>query len=191
AAGSQPAGPSLWRSKTFVAVVATGSLVQASHAVLYGFASLQWAAQGLDGLQIGALWGIGVVAEIVLFAVSGRLATRLRPLDMLAIGALGAMLRWVVMAFDPPAAMLPALQCLHALSFGATHLGAMQALAEERRGATAQGDYASVVAIVFAATMGASGLLVSALGSVAYLAMAASATAGAVIAIGARRYARA
>ncbi|NVO15632.1 MAG: MFS transporter [Rhodoplanes sp.] len=191
AVAAHAAGPSLWRSRTFVAVVATGSLVQASHAVLYGFASLQWAAKGLDGLEIGALWGIGVVAEIALFAVSGRLQARLRPLDMLALGALGAVLRWIVMAFDPPTAMLPALQCLHALSFGATHLGAMQFLADERRGATAQGDYASVVAVVFAVTMGASGLLVSAFGSLAYLAMAASATAGAVIALGARRYARA
>jgi len=58
------AGASLWGSRTFVAVVAIGSVVQSSHAVLYGFASLQWAAKGLDGLQIGALWGIGVVAEI-------------------------------------------------------------------------------------------------------------------------------
>ncbi|MTW15326.1 MFS transporter [Rhodoplanes serenus] len=181
------AGASLWGSRTFVAVVAIGSVVQSSHAVLYGFASLQWAARGLDGLQIGALWGIGVVAEIGLFAVSGRLAGRLRPIDMLALGAGGALLRWGVMAFDPPTALLPALQCLHALSFGATHLGAMQFLAAERRGATAQGDYASVVAVVFTAAMGAAGLLVEAFGSLAYLAMAASAMVGTVIAVAARR----
>lgn len=190
-AAAHAAGAGLWRSRTFLAVVVAGSLVQASHAVLYGFASLQWAAKGLDGLAIGALWGIGVVAEIALFAVSGRLQAWLRPLDMLALGALGAVLRWGAMTFDPPTAMLPALQCLHALSFGATHLGAVQFLADARRGATAQGDYASVVAVVFAVTMGASGLLVAALGSFAYLAMAASAMAGAAIALGARRYARA
>jgi PPP family 3-phenylpropionic acid transporter len=45
------AGASLWGSRTFVAVVAIGSVVQSSHAVLYGFASLQWAARGLDGFR--------------------------------------------------------------------------------------------------------------------------------------------
>ncbi|MDC7983001.1 MFS transporter [Rhodoplanes sp. TEM] len=190
-AGPAAARPSPWRSPRFVAVVAAGALIQASHAVLHGFASLQWAAKGLDGLEIGALWGIGVVAEIGLFAFSGRLGTRLRPLDMLLLGGAGAVLRWTVMAFDPPAGLLPALQGLHALSFGAAHLGAMHFLAEEHRGATGQGDYASVVAVVFAVAMGASGLLVSAFGSFAYLAMAASATAGVAIAAGARRSARA
>lgn len=187
--GASPAAvrPSPWRSGRFVAVAAAGSLIQASHAVLYGFASLQWAAKGLDGLEIGALWAIGVVAEIVLFAFSGRVAARLRPVDLLVLGGAGAVLRWTVMAFDPPAVLLPGLQCLHALSFGAAHLGAMHFLAEEHRGATAQGDYASVVAVVFAATMGVSGLLVTAFGSFAYLAMAASATAGVAIALVARR----
>ncbi|MFD2184135.1 MFS transporter [Rhodoplanes azumiensis] len=179
--------PNPWRSPRFVAVVVAASLIQASHAVLHGFASLQWAAKGLDGLEIGGLWAIGVVAEIVLFAVSGRVAARLRPVDLLMLGGAGAVLRWTVMAFDPPAVLLPGLQGLHALSFGAAHLGAMHFLAEEHRGATAQGDYASVVSVVFAVTMGTSGLLVTAFGSFAYLAMAASATAGVAIALLARR----
>ena len=94
------------------------------------------------------------------------------------------------MAFDPPAALLPWLQCLHGLSFGATHLGAMHFLARfaaERQGAIAQGDYSTVVAVVGAAAMGLSGVLVGAFGTYAYLAMAASAAAGGAIVAGARR----
>lgn len=185
-----PAGLSLWRSRRFVAVVIAGGLVQASHAVYYGFASLQWAAKGWDGTTIGALWAVGVVAEIVLFAASGRFLTALRPFDLLAIGAAGAVLRWSAMAFDPPALLVPALQCLHALSFGAAHLGAMHALgrfAAERRGATAQGDYSAVVATMSALAMGLAGVLVEAFGSYAYLAMAAAAAlGGAVIAAAGR-----
>ena len=45
------------------------------------------------------------------------------------LGGAGAVLRWTAMAFDSPVALLPVLQCLHGLSFGATHLGAMHALA--------------------------------------------------------------
>jgi hypothetical protein len=102
--------PSLWRSPAFVALVAATSLIQASHAVFHGFASLQWAAKGLDGPVIGALWGIGVLAEIALFAASGRIMVRIRPIDLIGLGAIGAALRWTVKAFDPPAALLPWLQ---------------------------------------------------------------------------------
>jgi PPP family 3-phenylpropionic acid transporter len=185
-----PARPPLWRSRRFVAVVVAAGLIQASHAVYYGFASLQWAARGLDGTAIGALWAIGVIAEIVLFAASGRFLTGLRPFDLLAIGAGGAVLRWSVMAFDPPTALMPALQCLHALTFGATHLGAMLALgrfAAEHRGATAQGDYSAVVATMSAAAMGLAGVLVEAFGAYSYLAMAAAAAIAGFILVAAGR----
>ena len=111
--------------RTFLAVVAAASLIQASHAVYYGFSALAWRAQGLDGAAIAALWALGVIAEIVLFALQARLPPFFTPLRLLTIGALGGALRWTAMAFDPPAAALPALQILHAASFGATHLGAL------------------------------------------------------------------
>ncbi|MFY9624316.1 MAG: MFS transporter [Rhodoplanes sp.] len=186
--------PSIWRSPAFVAVVAATSLIQASHAVLNGFASLQWEAKGLAGPAIGALWAIGVLSEIGLFAASGRVMARLRPIDLIGLGAIGATLRWTAMAFDPPVLLLPALQCLHGLSFGATHLGAMHFLAgfaAGRQDATAQGDYSTVIAVVFAAEMGLAGVLVEQFGAYAYLAMAALALAGAAIIAGARRLGRA
>jgi PPP family 3-phenylpropionic acid transporter len=89
---------------------------------------------------------------------------------------------------------LPVLQCLHGLSFGATHLGTMHFLASfaaGRQDATAQGDYSAVVAVVFAAEMGLAGVLVGQFGAYAYLAMAASALAGAAIVAVARRSRRA
>src|SRR5213078_1641342 len=140
-------------SKTFLAVAAAASLVQASHAVYYGFSTLEWSARGLDGLVIGALWSLGVVAEIVLFAISGRLPAFLGPAALLGIGAAGGVIRWGVMALNPPAILLPALQCLHGLSFGATHLGSVQFLARaapEDRAATAQGDFSTIIAVVMA-----------------------------------------
>ena len=63
----------LLRDKAFLAVVAAASLIQASHAVFYGFSAVEWRGAGLDGGTIAALWGIGVIAEIVLFALSARL----------------------------------------------------------------------------------------------------------------------
>jgi PPP family 3-phenylpropionic acid transporter len=190
AAAERPSSLTLWKDRTFVGVVAAASLIQSSHAVLHGFATLQWRDKGLDGLAIGGLWAIGVLAEIALFAVSKRVLAAVTPLSMIVLGGFGAVLRWGVMPLDPPASVLPVLQCLHALSFGATHLGSMQYLAQlsvKRLGATAQGDFSAVQGLVFAATMGLSGVLVESFGTFAYAAMAVTAAAGAAIAVLARR----
>jgi PPP family 3-phenylpropionic acid transporter len=175
-------------SPALLAVVMAASLIQASHAVYYGFSTLAWSARGLDGIAIGALWALGVIAEIVLFAVSGRLP--FGPAVLLGLGAAGAVIRWTAMAFDPPAALLPALQCLHGLSFGATHLGAVQYLARtapDGLGATAQGYLSIALGLVMAAAMGLSGMLFGACGSLAYLAMAGSALLGGGCAVAAYR----
>ena len=174
-----------------LAAHAAASLIQASHAVYYGFSALAWRAAGLDGAVIGALWALAVVAELVLFAVSGRLP--LAPPTLLIAGAAGAVVRWGAMAFDPPPALLPVLQCLHALSFGATHLGALgcvQRAAPAELGATAQGHLAVAQGLVMAAAMGVSGALYARSESLAYAAMAVTATIGGVFAVAARRLAR-
>jgi PPP family 3-phenylpropionic acid transporter len=186
----QPLRKSLLRDPSFIAMLAAASLIQASHAVYYGFSTLEWRAAGLDGTTIAALWGLGVIAEIVLFAVSGRLPPFFQPGVMLLIGAAGATLRWSAMALDPAAAWLPVLQLLHALSFGATHLGALTFLARTTppgQGATAQGYLAIAMGAAMAGAMGLSGVLYEAFGSLAYAAMALAAIAGGACAFVAQR----
>jgi MFS transporter, PPP family, 3-phenylpropionic acid transporter len=191
-----PAKPSqsarnLLRDPALLAAMAAASLIQASHAVYYGFSALDWAAAGLNGSAIGALWALGVVAEIVLFAISGRLPAA--PTTLILFGAGGAVVRWGAMAFDPPAALLAPLQCLHGLSFGATHLGALGFIARTapaEAGATAQGYLAVALGLAMAAAMGVSGVLYARWGSFAYAAMALVAAAGGLFALAARRLTR-
>jgi PPP family 3-phenylpropionic acid transporter len=176
---------SLWRSPSFVAIIMACSLVQASHAFYYGFSTLSWTGKGLNDTVIGSLWALGVIAEIILFALAGRLARFIGPAAMVVVGATGALLRWTIMAFDPPLILLPLLQCLHALSFGATHMGAMQYLARVAPaglGATVQGDFAAAQAIVFAGAMGVSGILFRSYGDFGYAAMALLALIGVAVA---------
>ena len=171
----------LLRDPAFIAVLAGASLIQASHAVYYSFSALEWRGAGLDGTAIAALWGLGVIAEIVLFAVSGRLPPFFQPVTLLMIGAAGGALRWAVMALDPPAMALPWLQLLHALSFGATHLGALGFVARQApagRGASAQGYLAIAQGAAMAGATGLSGWLYGAFGGRAYAAMALAAIAG-------------
>ncbi|HEY3224006.1 MAG TPA: MFS transporter [Pseudolabrys sp.] len=172
-------GP-LW-DHAFVAVLAGASLIQASHALFYGFSAVQWHGAGLDGTFIAALWALGVAAEIALFAVQGRLPPFLTPTAMLMIGAFAGTLRWLSMALDPPALVLPWLQILHALSFGATHLGALMFLAQHAptgKAATAQGHLAIAAGLAMAVATGISGVLFADFGSGAYIAMALAAVAG-------------
>ncbi len=175
--------PHLLRDPAFIAVVAAASLIQSSHAVYYGFSALEWRAAGLDGTTIAALWALGVIAEIVLFAVSGRLPPLFQPSVLLMIGAAGAALRWAAMALDPPGFVLPWLQLLHALSFGATHLGALGFVARHApagQSATAQGYLAIVIGLVGAAATALSGWLYAEFGARAYVAMVLAAVAGGV-----------
>lgn len=188
--GERPRARRLLRDPVLLAIIAASGLIQGSHALLYGFGSLQWSAAGLSGLSIGALWSIGVLAEIVLFAASGRFPPALGPLVLMAIGAIGATLRWGAMAFDPPAAWLPALQCLHALSFGATHLGAVALvarLAPPGLSATAQGLLATGNGIAMAMAMASAGLLQTRFGAAAYAVMALMSAASGVLLLFARR----
>ncbi len=176
-----PSPKILLRNPAFLAVVLASSMVQGSHAFYYGFSTMDWRASGLDGRLIGVLWGLGVAAEVALFALSGRLPTWLRPTALLAIGGAGAIVRWTAMAFDPPTAMLPALQILHAASFGAAHLGMMGFLARavpRELAATAQGFAATWSGLVNASATFVSGFAYAASGSLAYLVMAAMALVG-------------
>ena len=194
-AAQRPAAPrhSHLRQPAFLAIAAAGSLIQASHAVYYGFSTLDWTAKGFDGVTIGMLWALGVVAEIVLFAYAGRLPRRIGPVTLIVIGAAGAIVRWSAMTFDPPAVLLFPLQLLHGLSFGATHLGTMMFLSQnapERSRAAAQGDIATANSLMMAAASALAGVLYGAGGGLAYAAMAVLAVCGGGFAFLAARFMR-
>jgi MFS transporter, PPP family, 3-phenylpropionic acid transporter len=146
---------------------------QASHATFYTFGALHWQSLGISSTIIGILWAIAVLAEVALFAVSKTVAQRFGPVEMLIAGAAAALIRWLVMMFDPPLALLVPLQMLHALTYGATHLAAIHFIARavpDGLAGTAQALYASVAAgVIMGIAVLVSGPLFSVLGSGAYL----------------------
>jgi PPP family 3-phenylpropionic acid transporter len=179
----------LLRSPAFIAVAIAASLIQGSHALYYGFSTIDWQAAGFGGGTIGLLWALGVLAEIALFALSARLPAALSPGVLIVIGAAGALVRWCAMALGAPVAALPFLQCLHALSFGATHLGTLGCIARVAPAglaATAQGYLAVTTGLAMAGGTGLSGLLYARFGAAAYGAMALAAAGGLLAALVAR-----
>jgi PPP family 3-phenylpropionic acid transporter len=189
-AATNPSARWLLRSPAFLAFAGAASLIQASHAIYYGFSTIHWQANGLDGVTIGMLWAIGVLAEIALFGLSVRLPAAFTPTIMLSVAAAGAVIRWTVMALEPPGAVLPVVQCLHGLSFGATHLGTLAfivRIAPAGLAATVQGYISVLIGVIMAGAMGVSGLLYERLGGGAYGAMAIAAFVGGLLAVAAHR----
>jgi PPP family 3-phenylpropionic acid transporter len=168
----------------FLLFLLAASLIQASHALYYSFGTLHWRGQGIPDSVIGALWSVGVIAEVALFAVSGRVIAAVGTARLLMLAGLAATARWGVMAIDPPLFLLGPLQTLHAMSFGAAHLAAIHFLTRavpENRGATAQGVYAAAVAgLALGTATVASGPLYASFAGAAYAAMAVLALFGTV-----------
>lgn len=172
------------RKPAFLAVLLAAGLIQASHAGLYGFATLTWQQRGFDDATIGAFWAIGVVAEIVLFTFAHRIPGRISPIAlMLACGAFGVV-RWALFAVDTAPAMTAALQVMHAGSFAIGHIGMMRFITEtvpDQKAASAQGTYVTFVGIGMAAAAAVAGRLWEVVGDDAFVAMSCFCAAGIVI----------
>lgn len=172
----------LLRSPLFMAFLLATGAVQGAHAMFYTFGALHWSSQGLSTAWSGALWAVAVLAEVVLFAYSAAVVRRVGPVLLLLAGGAAAVVRWLCMSFDPPLAVLFALQLLHALTYGATHLGAIHFIhraVPPAAAGTAQALYATVAAglMMGIATL-ASGPIYAAVAGHAYLAPALLAAVG-------------
>lgn len=171
-------------------VIAAAGLVQASHAGVYAFGSIHWKSLGFSGSTVGYLWAVGVVTEIVLFYFVGRSVGRSSGLLLIALGAGAAVVRFVGLALEPGPLATFALQSLHGLTFGATHLGAMAALtalAPQGARGRAQGALAAVQALGMASAMALGGVVYDAAGGLVFLAMAPLGAAGlALVAVAGR-----
>lgn len=171
----------LLRDPGFLAIIGSAALVQGSHAAYYTFSSITWQADGFDSLTIAVLWAIGVIAEIVVFAVSPRFTWA--PTTLMALGASSAVLRWVITAQDLPLLPLAVVQSMHGLSFGVTQVGTMLLmlrLVPHHLSASAQGYLTACTGLAMSVSAASSGEIYARFGQKVYFAMAVLALAGAV-----------
>jgi PPP family 3-phenylpropionic acid transporter len=172
----------LLRDPGFLAIIVTSALIQGSHAAYYIFASIAWQQAGLGGLTIAGLWSLGVIAEIVVFALSPRFT--LPPVMLVVIAALSAVARWVITAQEPPLAILATVQLAHGLTFGLTQVGTMMLLVGYVPGhvmARGQGYLAACSGIVSSSVSILSGAIYAQYGQRVYYVMAAMALSGAIV----------
>ena len=173
------------RNSRLITFIISASLIQASHAVYYGFSTLHWRANGIDELTIGALWAEGVIAEIILFAIAGKYINRIGPMVFLMIGGTAAIIRWIILGCTTDITHLILIQWFHAFTFGATHLAALYYIAKSvpvEFTATAQSLYSSfAVGSTMAFAMLGSGWLYEKFDGIAFFSMAGMAFLGILV----------
>jgi PPP family 3-phenylpropionic acid transporter len=172
----------LLREPGFLAIIVAAALIQGSHAAYYTFASIAWQNSGLGGLTIAGLWALGVIAEIVVFALSPRFS--LSPAMLVIIAALSAVARWLITAQEPPLAVLAGVQLAHGLTFGLTQIGTMGLMLQHVPGhvmARGQGYLTACTGIVTSIASVLSGAIYAQHGQGVYYLMAAMALVSAVV----------
>ncbi|ELQ6151218.1 3-phenylpropionate MFS transporter [Cronobacter turicensis] len=128
---NEAAGWPVWRrliaeNWRFLACV---SLLQGAHAAYYGFSAIYWQNKGYSASVVGYLWSLGVVAEIVIFALSKRLFSRFGARDLLLLSGVLGIIRWGLMGWTTALPWLIVAQILHCGSFSICHLAAMRYIA--------------------------------------------------------------
>jgi MFS transporter, PPP family, 3-phenylpropionic acid transporter len=178
---------SLLRDRGFLAIIITSALIQSSHSAYYVVASIAWQQEGFGGLTIASLWTLGVLAEIVVFALSPRF--RLPPATLVVIAACCAVARWVITALAPPIAILAPVQMMHGLTFGLTQVGIMGLMVHHVPGhvmARGQGYLAACSGMITGTVYILSGAIFARYGQNVYYVMAAIAAGGAFVMVSSR-----
>ncbi|MGB0664749.1 MAG: MFS transporter [Pontibacterium sp.] len=119
---SQPIWQTLKRPEVVVFFLVC-FLNQFAHGGYYTFYSVLMEDTGYSRTQIGLLWSLGVVAEILLFIVMPHIIKRASYTLIMAASLALAAVRWWVIGFMPDHFVLLLLgQLAHAATFGAMHV---------------------------------------------------------------------
>ncbi|UYO00711.1 MAG: MFS transporter [Devosia sp.] len=126
----------------FVLPLVAFALVNSSNAIIGSFAALLWHENGIPSYFLGPLLGVAAIGEAVLMFAWRRFGGRVTARNMILVCAMSGLLRFTIMAFNPPVEVLFFTQLLHAFSFGMGYFGVVHFIAnwtDESNAAEAQG----------------------------------------------------
>lgn len=129
AKGPAPALLAVLRKREVVAFFISSALMIAAHMALYTFYSLYLARHGYSKTFIGAMWSMGVVAEVALFYCQGPLLKRFGARKLLLLAtAIGALRFALIGGGAQWLAVLVFAQLLHAATFALHHSSCVLAM---------------------------------------------------------------
>ena len=162
---------------TFALFIITVALLQTSHAILYGFGTIYWIENGISKSVIALFWVEGVIAEIVLFWFGTKLNVRYGPVGLMIFAAVAGVIRWTITGLTLNIWLLASAQILHAFTFGAAYLGAMEFLkqaAPDELAASAQALFNAIaMGLAFAVALPVAGYAFAEFTGASYLLMSA------------------
>jgi len=116
----------LWdliKSPEVFALLMACLLVQMSHGPYYAFFSIYATDHDYSNTSIGLLWGLGVIAEVIVFLFMPKLIKYFGLKKLLLFSLISGSLRWFIIAYFIDIQWLITLnQLLHASTFGIYHI---------------------------------------------------------------------
>jgi PPP family 3-phenylpropionic acid transporter len=111
------------------ALMAACVAMSAAHGAFYIFYSIHLSDHGYSNSDIGLLWSLGVVAEIGLFMIMGRIFKRYSLRTILLVSYGTAVVRFLLMGWGVESvAVMVLVQLMHGLTFGAFHAASIAAV---------------------------------------------------------------
>lgn len=142
---------SVWKIVTrpeVLSLLIGSCLMVSAHSVYYSFFSIFLEERGYSKTLIGILWAVGVVCEIIMFAVMPKLIGRFTLKQILLTSLLLAVLRFAMIGVGTSSLwILLFAQTLHAATFGSFHVASVAIIHQYFRGkhqAKGQAIYSSV-----------------------------------------------
>jgi PPP family 3-phenylpropionic acid transporter len=176
------------RQPEVIAFFASTALMVAAHTSLYVFYSLYLERIGYSKPVIGAMWSLGVTAEIVFFYFQASVFGRVSPRSVIMFAFAVAVVRFAMIGAGAGSlAVLVAAQLLHAASFAAHHSASIMAMQRWFSGALQARGQALFISIAYGAGGTLGGLFMAACWDMiapeaAYYAAACMSAAGALAA---------
>ena len=110
------------KNKQVIALLLACLLVQASHGPYYTFYSIYTESHGYDKSWIGFLWALGVLSEVIAFALMPYLSRRFGLRTLLLASLFSGSLRWLLIGFFVDNVFIMTFaQVFHASTFGIYH----------------------------------------------------------------------
>ncbi|WP_109058852.1 3-phenylpropionate MFS transporter [Aggregatibacter aphrophilus] len=113
----------LLKNNTTLRVLIASSLIQGSHAAYYVYSVLYWTSLDIPVSQTSLLWGVAVVAEILLFFFSRRLLQNWKVTTIFYLATFACIVRWLGLATANTIWLIAILQLLHSLTYAVAHYG--------------------------------------------------------------------
>ena len=120
----------LWKvlkHPVIIALLIASILQQSSHGAYYTFFSLYLYEHHYSASFVGAMWALGVIAEVGIFLAMQPLMRHFSAYSLFSFSVLITAIRWLILTYGVDnSAVLIFSQLLHAVSYGLFHASAIQ-----------------------------------------------------------------